>query len=136
MPLKNSEAIRKFAIEKLEKSQCTRRQPLKSLGETYLEFPSFCPFLDISSWFRMTNDIINLFSISKETFVRFYCLPFFWKVWIIGPLGLNVSPKDLQFFPSPSSVHCWKKNLLVLIRPHPWVCLESKSKKFQSCYLI
>ena len=127
---------KKVCYWKIRKKPMYKKAALKSLGETYLEFPSFCQFLDISSWFRMTNDIINLFSISKETFVRFYCLPFFWKVWIIGPLGLNVSPKDLQFFPTPSSVHCWEKNLLVLIRPHPWVCFESKSKTFQSCYLI
>ena len=84
----------------------------------------------------MTNDIINLFSISEETFLMFYCLHFFWKAWITGPLGLNVSPKDLQFFPSPSSVHCWKKNLLVLIRPHPWVCFESKSKNSKVAILF
>ena len=103
------------------------------------DIPTISWFLPIFGHFwlvRMTNDIKNLFSISEETSSRFYCLHFFWKVWITGPLGLNVSPKDFQFFPSPGSVHCWKKKLFVLIRPHPWVCLESRSKKFQCCYLI
>ena len=37
--MKNPKGIIKFPIEKLEKSQRTRRQPLKSLGETHPEFP-------------------------------------------------------------------------------------------------
>ena len=51
-------------------------------------------------------------------------------------VGLKCLTQRFSVFPFSWLCTLLKKKLFVLIRPHPWVCLESRSKKFQCCYLI